>query len=121
MSDTETLPTIMKYFKRDWEETRGDEFDNWGTSTFYFETDETGLPIKQLEKYQNGQVLKFDQINPLNQFGMLSDQTLDLDEFKNFEITKEEFQNIWSLEVNTKSKTTLTPEKKENKKWWKLW
>ena len=28
---------MTRYYKRNWEETRGDEFDSWGTSIWYFE------------------------------------------------------------------------------------
>lgn len=86
----------MKYFKRNWDETRGDEFDNWGTSIWYFETDNSGLPTKQIEVYQNGKVLKYDQLKLEDEFGRLGDQELDLNVFSEFEITKLEFEKIWN-------------------------
>ena len=86
----------MKYFKRNWDETRGDEFDNWGTFIWYFETDNSGLPTKQIEVYQNGKVLKYDQLKLEDEFGRLGDQKLDLNEFSEFEITKLEFEKIWN-------------------------
>lgn len=86
----------MKYFKRIWDETRGDEFDNWGTSIWYFETDKSGLPTKQIEVYQNGKVLKYDQSKLEDEFGGLGGQELDLIEFSEFQITKKEFEKVWN-------------------------
>lgn len=86
----------MKYYKRNWDETRGDEFDNWGKSIWYFETDKSGLPIKQIEVYQNGKILKYDQTKLEDEFGGLGDQELDIEEYSEFEISKEEFEKIWN-------------------------
>ncbi|AXO79856.1 hypothetical protein DZC78_05455 [Olleya aquimaris] len=86
----------MKYYKRNWEESRGDEFDNWGKSIWYFETDNSGLPTKQMEVYASGKVLKYDQTKMEDDFGGLGDQELDLDEFSEFEITELEFNKVWN-------------------------
>ncbi|SDF24793.1 hypothetical protein [Ulvibacter litoralis] len=86
----------MKYYKRNWEETRGDEFDNWGKSIWYFETENSGLPTKQMEVYENGKALKYDQKKLEDEYGGLGDQKLDLDEFSNFEITEQEFKKHWN-------------------------
>lgn len=86
----------MKYYKRNWEESRGDEFDDWGKSIWYFETDDSGLPTKQIEVYENGKRLKYDQTKMEDDFGGLGDQELDLDEFSEFEITESEFNKVWN-------------------------
>ena len=86
----------MNYYKRNWEETRGDDFDNWGKSVWYFETENSGLPTKQIEVYENGKVLKYNQTKLEDKFGRLGDQELDLAEFSQFEITKQEFEKIWN-------------------------
>ncbi len=31
---------MNKYYKRKWNEIRGDEYSSWGTSTWYFEVDQ---------------------------------------------------------------------------------
>lgn len=85
----------MKYYKRQWNEIRGDECDDWGTSIWYFEIDEKGYPNKQIEKYESGIVLKYDDENSEDKFGRLSDQPIDLQDFQEFEITKEEFDKEW--------------------------
>jgi len=86
---------MNKYFKRKWSETRGDEFDSWGTSTWYFEVGTDGFPIKQIELYENGNRLKYHSEKTFDDYGGLGDQALDMEEFKEFEIEKAEFENEW--------------------------
>lgn len=84
------------YFKRFWEEITGDILtDNWGTSTYYFETDENGGVIRQLEIFANGKRLKYTTDYSQDEYGGLSEVSLDLTEFENFKITKTEFENSW--------------------------
>jgi len=85
----------MNYYKRNWNETRGDQYDSWGKSIWYFETDNNGEVLRQIEAYDNGKVLKYDNQNIEDEFGGLADQNLDLTEFVEFSIEKEEFENKW--------------------------
>ncbi|WP_452596861.1 hypothetical protein [Pontimicrobium sp. MEBiC01747] len=85
----------MNYYKRNWNETRGDQYDSWGKSIWYFETDDKGVVLRQVEAYENGKVLKYDNQNIEDEFGGLADQNLDLNEFVEFSIEKEEFENKW--------------------------
>lgn len=89
---------MKRYFKRNWNETRGDEFDSWGTSIWYFETDQSGLPIRQMEVYENGNRLKYDSNKLFDDYGRLGDQPLDIDEFIEFEIKAEDFEQEWSIQ-----------------------
>lgn len=85
----------MKYYKREWKESRGDEYDSWGTSIWYFETSDLGIPIRQMEIYESGNILKYSEQKPFDKFGQLGVHELDLDEFQNFEIGKDEFEKNW--------------------------
>ncbi|WP_299892393.1 hypothetical protein [uncultured Lacinutrix sp.] len=85
----------MNYYKRNWNETRGDQYDSWGKSIWYFETDNNGEVIRQIEAYENGKLLKYDNQNIEDEFGGLTYQNLDLTEFLEFSIEKEEFENKW--------------------------
>lgn len=85
----------MNYYKRNWNETREDQYDSWGKSIWYFETDDKGVVLRQVEAYENGKVLKYDNQNIEDEFGGLADQNLDLNEFVEFSIEKEEFENKW--------------------------
>ncbi|WP_248722309.1 hypothetical protein [Seonamhaeicola sp. ML3] len=86
---------MAMYFKRYWDEDREDEFGNWGKSVWFFEVEKSGFISKQIEKYKNGKILKYDQQNKEDEFGMLGDQQLDVSEFLDFEISKEEFEIVW--------------------------
>ena len=72
----------MNYYKRDWDETTGSELtDGWGTSTFYFETDEEGEVTRQMQVFKNGKILKYDTKYIEDRFGGLSEVSLDGEEF----------------------------------------
>ncbi len=87
----------MRYFKKNWEETTGDELtDDWGVSIFYFETDDSLNVLKQIQIFENGNILKYDELNNEDEFGAMADQSLEEEEFLDCEITKEEFYNIWN-------------------------
>jgi hypothetical protein len=45
------MPT---YVKRHWVELRGDEHNAWGTSWWYFEVDDNGGVLRQVELYDSG-------------------------------------------------------------------
>ena len=87
----------MRYFKKNWEETTGDELtDDWGVSIFYFETDKSLNVLKQIQIFENGNILKYDELNNEDEFGAMADQSLEEEEFLDCEISKEEFYNIWN-------------------------
>jgi hypothetical protein len=85
----------MHFYKRPWDENRGDQFADWGTSIYFFETDSSGHPVRQMEIYQNGTVLQYSSIHQNDDYGMLADQPLERSDFIQFEISKEEFEEAW--------------------------
>lgn len=85
------------YFKRYWGESTGEKSTkSWGTSTFYLVTDHDGSVIRQIQVFQNGNKLKYDQLHLEDDFGGLADQQLDINEFNEFKIEREEFERMWS-------------------------
>lgn len=85
----------LKYFKRYWDETTGNDLTNsWGTSYYYFETDDQLNVLRQLEVFENGQILKYDTEYLEDKLGGLSEVPLD-EEFEAFQIDKTEFEQIW--------------------------
>lgn len=91
----------MNYIKANWNETRGDEYDSWGTSIWFLELDDENFPSRQIEVYQNGKRLKYDKDNFQDKFGMLGDQSMDIDEINGMngiEITRAEFESEWNSE-----------------------
>jgi hypothetical protein len=86
---------MMKYFKRRWEENRGDQHDDWGCSWWFFEIDDGGNVLRQIEEYDRGPKKRYSEENPEDLDGGLSEKPLDLLEFKPYYITKEEFEAEW--------------------------
>lgn len=86
---------MKKYYKREWDETRGDEFDSWGRSLWYFEIGEDKYITRQIEFYENGNRLKYHSGKKNDDFGGLGTEPLDIVEFKEFEISKNEFEIEW--------------------------
>jgi len=51
----------MRYFRRRWNDSRGDGFDSWGATTYYFEVGKDGWPTRQVESYDTGPILRYGQ------------------------------------------------------------
>ncbi|GAB1544553.1 hypothetical protein NUACC21_72290 [Scytonema sp. NUACC21] len=86
----------MKYYKWFWDEPLGGEFDAWGTSTYFMEIGENLYAIRQIEVYENGNVLFYDREHTRDDYGMLNDKKMDKKEIQEFEITKAEFELVWN-------------------------
>ena len=85
------------YYKREWEETTGEELtDSWGTSTYYFETNDAFHVTRQIQVFQNGNILKYDVGFIEDEFGFLTDQPLNKEHFYKFIIYEDEFIDIWN-------------------------
>ena len=83
------------YYKRHFDEIRTEQSESWGTCNYYFETNQTGEVLRQIEVYENGRKLKYSQQFIKDEFGFLSDQTIDLFDFENFTIKKDNFEFQW--------------------------
>jgi hypothetical protein len=87
----------MRYFKRPWNESRGDEHDDWGTSTWFIEVGPDLYITRQIEVYAAGQVLKYDEGHLEDAYGGLGEGVLDFerDGYMPFEIDATEFEHAW--------------------------
>jgi hypothetical protein len=88
-----------RYYKRPMDEPRGDAFDSWGHSIWYFEVGEDDYPVRQLERYAHGPVLRYSSVHVEDHYGGLGDQPFDREEFGPFEISKDEFEEAWSVPI----------------------
>lgn len=85
-----------RYYRRPWRESRGDRWDSWGASVWYFEADEKLVPIRQIEVYESGPTLRFGPDHPEDEFGALGYGTLgDEQEWTAWEISAAEFESVW--------------------------
>jgi hypothetical protein len=87
---------MARFFKREWSERRGGEYDRWGTSTWYFEVGEDLYPKRQLELYESGDSLGYDGTHLNDEYGGLGDQPLEGAEWDAFEISADEFESAWT-------------------------
>lgn len=87
------MPT---YIKRHWNEGRGDEYDSWGASWWFFEVDASGVVIRQAELYENGRLLRYSAAHAEDEFGALADSSLDPSDADYISISQDEFEGIWN-------------------------
>lgn len=90
---------MPNYVKRHWNETRGDQFDGWGTSWWYFETADDGGVIRQVENYESGVFLYYDAKRDVDSCGGLVLVPLDLSNPHYLYILKHQFEAIWERAV----------------------
>jgi hypothetical protein len=86
-----------RYFRRQWDEARGDDHAPWGQATYFFETDEQLVARRQVEVYDAGQRLSYDAEHPEDEDGFLAyGRIFPEDEWPElFEITAREFEGEW--------------------------
>ncbi len=83
------------YYKRHFDEIRTENLELWGTCTYYFETNQNGEILRQVESYENGKKLKYSEQFIEDEFGFLADQPIYLIDFEEFTITKNDFEYQW--------------------------
>ena len=85
------------FYRRRWDETRGDEFDDWGRSLWYFETDDDGRPVRQIEVYDAGRVLRYGPDHDEDRYGRLGQAGLtdSGEDWSSFAIPSSEFERVW--------------------------
>jgi hypothetical protein len=55
--------------------------------------------VRQLEQYDSGDILKYDETHIEDEFGQLGEKALDLEDFAPFEIDQTAFEKVWSSSV----------------------
>ncbi|HMG88803.1 MAG TPA: hypothetical protein VK589_02050 [Chryseolinea sp.] len=89
----------MNYYKRHWDETtEGELTRSWGKSIYYFETDLDHTVLRQIQVYENGMGLKYSDEFICDNYGGLSDQPLDVQDFEKYKIDKNDFEKAWATD-----------------------
>lgn len=81
----------MPFYRRPWDESRGDEQDDWGSAIYYFWVHE-GVLEQQVERYKTGVLLAYDRFHREDQYGQMASEPLDPDEWARFEIDQDTYQ-----------------------------
>jgi hypothetical protein len=89
-----------RFYRRRWDETRGDEFDDWGCSVWYFEVADDGWPVRQVEVYDAGRVLRYGLGHEDDRYGIIGQASLydSGEDWSDFEITEADFERAWAPE-----------------------
>ncbi len=90
-----TLQKVKKYYKWSWDVSLGGEYDSWGRSTYFMEIDSDLYALRQIEVYENGNVLFYDINHIGDNYGMLCDKKIDDANIEEFEISETEFEQVW--------------------------
>ncbi|MEU7905330.1 hypothetical protein [Actinoplanes sp. NPDC049118] len=87
-----------RFYRRRWADYRGDEFADWGHSVWYFEVGDDGWPVRQVETYDAGRVLRYGPSHSEDRYGGLGEASLydSGDDWSRFEITEAEFEQAWT-------------------------
>lgn len=83
------------YVKRHWNETRGDQYDAWGTSWWHFEVGTDGWVTRQIEQYDSGMQLRYGPEHEADEFGGLAQAALTLLEPEYVPISQQDFDTLW--------------------------
>lgn len=81
----------MPFYRRRWDETRGDEHDDWGPAVYYFWV-HNGVLEQQLELYDAGILLAYDRYHIEDQYGQMTAEPLPPGEWARFEIDIDTYQ-----------------------------
>lgn len=94
---SDRLPFMAaRYFKRRWDESRGDAFDSWGPAVYYYEVTD-GWPTRQIETYEAGPTLRYGPDREEDDYGQLGQARLEeFEDWARWAITKDEFEQAWA-------------------------
>jgi hypothetical protein len=87
---------MPRYLKRYWSEGRGDEYDAWGTSWWFFELDDNDRVVRQAELYEVGRLLRYSAEHAEDEFGALAEIPGGMPDGDYVAISREEFEAIWN-------------------------
>jgi len=87
---------MTRYLKKFWNEGRGDEYDSWGTSWWFFEVNEDGQVVRQAELYESGRLLRYSTAHVEDEFGALAEISTDVSDTEYLPMSQEEFEAVWS-------------------------
>ncbi len=91
---------ICNYYRRDWSEDSGGLCEGWGGSTFLFEVHSDGLVARQIQIFDDGRFLLYDEICDQDGYGGRSTERLDPIEYEPFRVTRDEFFRLWDPDAS---------------------
>ena len=103
-----TSRSNCNYYRRYWDADSGGLCADWGGSTFLFETHEDGWVARQIQLFDNGHFVLYDEIVAEDKYGGRSTVPLDLTDFEHSLTTPDDFFHHW--EPDTSINRGINPE-----------
>ena len=91
---------MLTHYRRRRNEPRGDEYDAWGGSDWYFEIDEDSYAVRQIEVYDAGRTLRYGLAHDEDEYGSLTFSPFEADEWEPFLISAKDFEQAWLAAAN---------------------
>ena len=88
------------YYERYWPGDSGGLCAGWGGSTFLFETHKDGWVARQIQRFDNGHIILYDEIVTEDGYGGRSKVPLDLAEFAQSRTTRDGFFQYWDPDTS---------------------
>lgn len=97
--------THIKHFKR---VVDGDDIldrpVSWGKSAIYYETSEEGFPIRQIQVFESGVILAYDDEHYRDEYGWRDGNPICSEPPKTVAITSKDFHRIWMRHHDAKNR-----------------
>lgn len=74
--DQSTQPRDSRFYRRRWDEPRGDQHNEWGPCVYYFWVLD-GVVEQQVERYTDGTTLAYDRHHPQDVYGFMTTEPLE--------------------------------------------
>ena len=83
------------YYRRRWEESRGDAWDSWGPCVYLFEVGADGRAVRQIEQYETGPTLRYGEGHDEDEHDFLTSEPFLDAEWAECEVSGETFAEAW--------------------------
>jgi hypothetical protein len=87
---------VTHYYRRRWDEDRGDEHTDWGSSDWFFAVADDGYAERQIEVYENGPTKRYSLERGEDADGFLTYAPFDPDEWLPYLIRPQVFEQAWA-------------------------
>lgn len=74
-----------RFYRRPWDEPRGDQHDAWGTCVYYFWV-LGGVVEQQVQRYDDGTTLAYDRYHREDEYGFMTTEPLEPTEWEPFSV-----------------------------------
>jgi hypothetical protein len=85
----------MPFYRREGHELRGDRYDFWGNSEWWFDVDDQNHAVRQIELYSTGPMKRYSTSHPEDEASGLTSEPFDVTEWLPFRVEPAAFEALW--------------------------